>query len=640
MRVFISSTFRDLQEYREAASRAIHSLEAYSDDMIYWSADPRDGAQHSVDRVKECDLVILILAHRYGYVPEGEQYSVTEMEYRTAVEEKIPVLAFFVDETIPWPPAFIESEKTVELRQFKQLVETQVTRKLFKSPEQLEALISQAMYSYLDRHKRQHTNADALQQRAVSIASAAELKSKSDLLLHIGESVDGLPMVLNIERSEPLESRFATIEQILSEYSSDSLRGIFETLKQEITFFAQKTWSTKHLSDVRMQDGSVQEMYITPSTLTQLFQSTLSLILSPSSQTSEDRDNTSVDPTVLPSFHDQNDDLGTQVAVHSDEASGELESQGGSNRFLGISIATGGVYSVGKRQSGWVEWRSFHSEVISPTFENARVNVNGLPVALHDYENYLLNYLLQEGGTTSPSTALVISRQSVIQAISRIALQVEHMHVQNQVHGDLKPKNVLLTEDGPLLIDNFRLEVGDVAPGWTINWSAPEQALGEPVSKATDIYPLGRMLSALLRSKLVGELKVFSVPGDLEPQYIYVNPSPYLEGYDDLLDGKNAYEAWRSFISKCLRFSPNERPKDVGEFLDELSSLEEKYPLKGDIVIDLTGEIMTGKMPDGSVKICRTINPTRVAETRLPYGYPPPPTTFGFFDNTGSTNLR
>lgn len=70
MRVFISSTFRDLQEYREAASRAIHSLEAYSDDMIYWSADPRDGAQHSVDRVKECDLVILILAHRYGYVPD------------------------------------------------------------------------------------------------------------------------------------------------------------------------------------------------------------------------------------------------------------------------------------------------------------------------------------------------------------------------------------------------------------------------------------------------------------------------------------------------------------------------------------------------------------------------------------------
>jgi hypothetical protein len=104
IRVFISSTFSDLQEYRRATFEAIQSLGAHGDDMIYWSADERSGTALSLDGVRQCDVVILLRAHRYGYVPSDSTWSVTEMEYSAAREAGVPVLAYFLDDSQPWPP--------------------------------------------------------------------------------------------------------------------------------------------------------------------------------------------------------------------------------------------------------------------------------------------------------------------------------------------------------------------------------------------------------------------------------------------------------------------------------------------------------------------------------------------------------
>ena len=153
LRVFISSTFSDLEEYRQAAFVAIQSLGAHGDDMIYWSADERSGTQHSVERIKQCDVVILLLAHRYGYVAEGESFSVTEMEYLVARNANIPILAFFLDESQPWPPDRIQWERIEQLKAFKQRVETEVTRKLFRSTDELGRLVTQALAMFMERQR-------------------------------------------------------------------------------------------------------------------------------------------------------------------------------------------------------------------------------------------------------------------------------------------------------------------------------------------------------------------------------------------------------------------------------------------------------------------------------------------------------
>jgi len=153
-RIFISSTYGDLLEYRQAASGAINGLGHQSDDMELWSADGRSGAVYSVDRVKQSDVLILLLAHRYGTIPDGEQHSITELEYLAARDAGIPVLAFFVDPELPWPPQDIDWESRDQLQNFKERVEREVTRKQFRTPQELAVLVTQALAQCLSRPVR------------------------------------------------------------------------------------------------------------------------------------------------------------------------------------------------------------------------------------------------------------------------------------------------------------------------------------------------------------------------------------------------------------------------------------------------------------------------------------------------------
>jgi ATP/maltotriose-dependent transcriptional regulator MalT len=180
LRVFLSSTYADLLEYRQAASGAIIGLGHVSDDMELWSADNRRGAVYSVDRVKQSDVLILLLAHRYGTIPDGEQYSITELEYLAARDAGIPVLAFFVDPEVPWPPQDIDWEFRDQLQKFRERVEGEVTRKQFRTPQELAVMITQALAQHLSRPAQttstQQLAGDAEPIRSVPIAATIPRK--------------------------------------------------------------------------------------------------------------------------------------------------------------------------------------------------------------------------------------------------------------------------------------------------------------------------------------------------------------------------------------------------------------------------------------------------------------------------------
>jgi formylglycine-generating enzyme required for sulfatase activity len=83
--------------------------------MEDWTADSDEPKNFSQDRLNGCDLCVLLVAFRRGYVPDGENLSITQLEYQAAVKQGTDILPFMLDENAPWPRRFDELEKDPEI---------------------------------------------------------------------------------------------------------------------------------------------------------------------------------------------------------------------------------------------------------------------------------------------------------------------------------------------------------------------------------------------------------------------------------------------------------------------------------------------------------------------------------------------
>ena len=93
----ISSTARDLSEHREQVRLACERAGFEPREMMeHLTALDTDAEDASLSMVDQADVYIGIFAYRYGYVPDGEEISITEMEYNRAVETDKPRLIFFI----------------------------------------------------------------------------------------------------------------------------------------------------------------------------------------------------------------------------------------------------------------------------------------------------------------------------------------------------------------------------------------------------------------------------------------------------------------------------------------------------------------------------------------------------------------
>jgi eukaryotic-like serine/threonine-protein kinase len=119
-------------------------------------------------------------------------------------------------------------------------------------------------------------------------------------------------------------------------------------------------------------------------------------------------------------------------------------------------------------------------------------------------------YIVMEcvDGTTLEARGPLPQAEAVA-LVTQACQGLAHAHAAGLVHRDVKPHNLLLRSDGTLKVADFGIaraaeataltQVGTVLG--TAAYLAPEQAAGEEVTAATDIYALGAVLYELLTGR-------------------------------------------------------------------------------------------------------------------------------------------
>jgi len=145
--VMISSTACDLPEHREQVRLACERAGFEPREMMeHLTALDTDAVDISLRMVDDADVYIGIFAYRYGYVPDGYDISITEMEYNRAVERDKPRLIFFIHEDHPITGKDVETGAgATKLEALKARIGKQRVAAYFKSPQDLRGHVVEAL---------------------------------------------------------------------------------------------------------------------------------------------------------------------------------------------------------------------------------------------------------------------------------------------------------------------------------------------------------------------------------------------------------------------------------------------------------------------------------------------------------------
>jgi hypothetical protein len=128
LQIFVSSTFTDLKEERQAAVEAILSSGHIPAGMELFSAGDESQMDVIERWIDESDVYLLILGGRYGSIDKKTGKSYIQLEYEFAIEKKKPLFAVVISEKAlekrvkSIGSSVIEQENAKELKEFRSKV--------------------------------------------------------------------------------------------------------------------------------------------------------------------------------------------------------------------------------------------------------------------------------------------------------------------------------------------------------------------------------------------------------------------------------------------------------------------------------------------------------------------------------------
>lgn len=172
------------------------------------------------------------------------------------------------------------------------------------------------------------------------------------------------------------------------------------------------------------------------------------------------------------------------------------------------------------------------------------------PFTLHDLISR------SRGGRLSPDDTVRYGTQ--------IAAALAHAHARGVVHRDIKPHNILFTDDGLVKVTDFGIARALAATGGTAtgtilgspSYISPEQASGAVAGPPSDIYSLGVVLYEMLcgRPPYTGEQ-----PVAIAVQHLNAVPQPLSERVDGVPP------ALERVVMKAMARRPEDRYQNADE---------------------------------------------------------------------------
>ncbi|QQY80783.1 serine/threonine-protein kinase [Keratinibaculum paraultunense] len=198
-----------------------------------------------------------------------------------------------------------------------------------------------------------------------------------------------------------------------------------------------------------------------------------------------------------------------------------------------------------------------------------------------------LKEIIKEKGKLSVEETLDYSIQ--------IAEALEHAHKNHIVHRDIKPHNIMVTDDGRVKVTDFGIARAATTSTVTtstnvigsVHYFSPEQARGGYTDEKSDIYSLGIVMYEMITGKVPYEgdspisIALKHIEGEIEPPRKIDSTVPI---------------GLEKIIMKCVQKNQFDRYQSAGELLYDLKKL--KYSCVDDFIentsiIDSPTQIMS-----------------------------------------------
>ena len=194
------------------------------------------------------------------------------------------------------------------------------------------------------------------------------------------------------------------------------------------------------------------------------------------------------------------------------------------------------------------------------------------------------------------------------------ALQVAHRN--GVIHRDIKPHNILITDSGDIKVTDFGIaraassstmtKTGSILG--TAHYISPEQAMGEPVGPASDLYSLGVVLYEMLTGELPYDA---DTPIGIAMKHVNGHLKPPIEVDPSIPEGINA------ITCRLLAKDPEDRYGSAAELIKDLDRASDGLaPVSGATTRIMHRAASTGQRTRDTRKTRVVSPPTRTGGAR------------------------